>query len=64
MAEEPVGLKIAEKFSGLFVLLIGVILFYVTYTSIEILGAYPVIFLVISAALIVLGVIMILAKAE
>jgi hypothetical protein len=63
MAEEPLGLKLTEKFFGLLIILVGTILFYVTYTNIESL-MYPVIFIALGAALIVLGVIMVLARTE
>jgi len=63
MAEEPLGLKVTEKFFGLLIILIGVIVFYVTYTNIEGL-VYPVIFLALGVALIVLGVLMVLARIE
>ncbi len=63
MAEEPLGLKLTEKFFGLLIILVGAILFYVTYTNIESL-MYPVIFIALGAALIVLGVIMVLARTE
>ena len=63
MAEEPVGLTIAEKFFGLLIILTGAIIFYVTYTNFRIL-LYPLIFLVVSSALIGLGVILVLSRAE
>lgn len=63
MAEEPLGLKLTEKLFGLLIILVGTILFYVTYTNIESL-MYPVIFIALGAALIVLGVIMVLARTE
>ena len=63
MAEEPLGLKLTEKFFGLLIILVGVIIFYVTYTNIESL-VYPVIFLAIGVALMVLGAIMVLVRVE
>jgi hypothetical protein len=63
MAEEPLGLKLTEKFFGLLIILVGAIIFYVTYTNIESL-VYPIIFLAIGVALIVLGVIMVLVRTE
>jgi len=63
MAEEPLGLKVTEKFFGLLIILVGAIFFYVTYTNIESL-VYPVIFLALGVALIVLGVLMVLARIE
>jgi hypothetical protein len=63
MAEEPVGLTIAEKFFGLLIILIGSIIFYVTYTNFKSL-VNPFIFLVVGSALIGLGVILVLSRAE
>ncbi|RLI46998.1 hypothetical protein DRO69_01850 [Candidatus Bathyarchaeota archaeon] len=66
MAEEPVGLKVSEKFFGLLIILVGAIIFYVTYTNIENLRAraHPVIFIAVGVALIALGILMVLARAE
>jgi nicotinamide riboside transporter PnuC len=66
MAEEPIGLKVSEKFFGLLIILVGAIIFYVTYTNIESLRphAHPVIFLAVGVALIALGILMVLARAE
>jgi hypothetical protein len=63
MAEEPLGLKLTEKFFGLLIILVGAIIFYVTYTNIKSL-VYPVIFIALGAALIVVGVLMVLARTE
>jgi len=63
MAEEPLGLKLTEKFFGLLIILVGAIIFYVTYTNIKSL-VYPVIFLILGVALIVVGVLMVLARTE
>ena len=63
MAEEPLGLKITEKSFGLLIILVGAILFYVTYTNIESL-VYPIIFIALGAALMVVGVLMVLARTE
>jgi len=63
MAEEPMGLTIAEKFFGLLIILIGAILFYVTYTNFESL-VYPLIFLVAGSALIGIGIILVISKPE
>lgn len=63
MAEEPVGLTIAEKFFGLLIILIGSIIFYVTYTNLKSL-VHPFIFLVIGSGLIGLGIILVLSRAE
>jgi len=57
------GLKLTEKFFGLLIILVGAIIFYVTYTNIKSL-VYPVIFIALGVALMVLGVIMILARTE
>jgi hypothetical protein len=63
MAEQPVGLTIAEKFFGLLIILIGAIIFYVTYTNFKSV-VHPFIFLVVGSALIGLGVILVLSRAE
>jgi hypothetical protein len=63
MAEEPLGLKVTEKFFGLLIILVGAILFYVTYTNIESL-VYPTIFIALGAALIVVGILMVLTRTE
>jgi len=63
MAEEPLGLKLTEKFFGLLIILVGAIIFYVTYTNIKSL-VYPVIFIALGAALIVVGTLMVLARTE
>jgi len=63
MAEEPLGLKVTEKFFGLLIILVGAIIFYVTYTNIKSL-VYPVIFIALGVALIVVGTLMVLARTE
>jgi len=63
MAEEPVGLTIAEKFFGLLIILVGTIIFYVTYTNLKSV-IHPFIFLVVGSALIGLGVILVLSRPE
>ena len=63
MAEEPLGLKVSEKFFGLLIILVGAILFYVTYIDIENL-VYPTIFIALGVALMVVGILMVLARTE
>jgi len=63
MAEEPVGLTVAEKFFGLLIIIIGAVIFYVTYTNFQSI-IHPLIFLVVGSALIGLGVILVLSRAE
>ena len=63
MAEEPLGLKVSEKVFGLLIILVGAILFYVTYIDIENL-VYPTIFIALGVALMVVGVLMVLARTE
>jgi len=63
MAEESLGLKVTEKFFGLLIILVGAILFYVTYTNIESL-VYPTIFIALGAALMVVGILMVLTRTE
>jgi hypothetical protein len=62
--EAPLGLTIMEKIIGFFIMLIGIIIFYVTYTNITQIRSYPIIFLVAGLILIGLGILMLLAKTE
>lgn len=57
---DSAGFTIAEKFFALLIILIGAILVYTTTTSPSL--TYPVFFAVGGLALVVLGVVMILAK--
>jgi len=61
-SEDSTGFTIAEKFFALLIILIGAIVFYVTITSSDLM--FPIFFTTGGLALIVLGVFMILAKAE
>jgi len=63
-AEAPLGLTIMEKLIGFFIMLIGIIIFYVTYTNISSIGSHPIIFLVAGLILIGLGIVMLTAKTE
>jgi hypothetical protein len=63
-SEAPIGLTIMEKLIGFFIMLIGIIIFYVTYTNIGNIGAHPFIFLIAGLVLIALGIIMLTAKTE
>lgn len=70
--EEPVGLKIGEKFFGLLIITIGFVIFYFTYTSYSALSSIvpslPIIvpgtFLFAGVTLFVIGILFILAKEE
>ena len=62
--EAPLGLTIMEKLVGLLIMLIGIIIFYVTYTNLNSIGSYPIIFLVAGLILIGLGIVMLTAKTE
>lgn len=62
--EGPIGLTIMEKLLGILIILVGFIMFYVTYTNIGSIGSAPTFFLVLGIALIVLGVFVLIAKAE
>jgi len=62
--EAPLGLTIMEKLVGFFIMLIGIIIFYVTYTNISSVGSHPIIFLVAGLILIGLGIVMLTAKTE
>jgi hypothetical protein len=63
-SEAPLGLTIMEKLIGFFIMLIGIIIFYVTYTNLSNLGSHPIIFLIAGLILMSLGLIMIIAKTE
>lgn len=63
-SEAPLGLTIMEKLIGFFIMLIGIIIFYVTYTNLSNLGSHPIIFLIAGLILMGLGLIMIIAKTE
>jgi hypothetical protein len=62
--EAPIGLTIMEKLVGLIIMLIGIIIFYVTYTNISSIGVHPIIFLVAGLILIGLGIVMVTSKTE
>lgn len=62
--EAPLGLTIMEKLVGFFIMLIGILIFYVTYTNINSIGPHPIIYLVAGLILIGLGIIMLTAKTE
>jgi hypothetical protein len=59
---DSTGFTIAEKFFALLIILIGAIVVYITTTSPNL--TYPIFFATGGLALIVLGVFMVLAKAE
>jgi len=62
--EAPIGLTIMEKLVGLIIMLIGIIIFWVTYTNLSNIGSHPIIFLVTGLILIGLGVVMVTSKTE
>lgn len=62
--EVPVGLSIAEKLLGLVILVLGVLAIYYTYQALEALGQTWPIFMALGAFLIVIGLALILARAE
>ncbi len=64
--EAPAGLIIAEKFLGLLIILVGVITAYVTYINPPTLqnASHSGIFIAVGFALIALGIVLIIAKAE
>jgi uncharacterized membrane protein YidH (DUF202 family) len=70
--EEPVGIKIGEKFFGLLIILVGFIVFYFAYTSYSALSrvvpslpiVVPGLFLFVGVALLVVGFLLIFAKEE
>jgi hypothetical protein len=62
--EGSFGLNTAEKFFGLLMLAIGIIALYYTWTSGGTLQLFTVFFGILSVALMVLGLILLLAKPE
>jgi len=62
--EAPAGLTISEKFFGLLLIVFGAILFYYTQQTPALRGVGFIFFPVFGIALIVLGIFMVLAKAE
>jgi hypothetical protein len=70
--EEPVGIKIGEKFFGLLTIFIGFIVFYFTFTSYSALSTVvtslpklvPGTFLCFGGFLMVIGLILILARQD
>lgn len=62
--EAPIGLTIMEKLLGLLIIIVGFITFYVTYTNIASIGSEPTLFLALGIALIVIGIFLVIAKAE
>jgi len=62
--EAPIGLTIMEKLIGLLMVVIGALTFYVTYTNLESTGGNPFLFLTAGIALVVLGVFLVIVRAE
>jgi hypothetical protein len=70
--EEPVGLKIGEKFFGILIIIIGFIVFYYAYTSYSDLSTVvtslpsivPGVFLFAGAAFFVVGILFLFSKEE
>jgi len=62
--EAPIGLTIMEKLIGLLMIAIGALTLYSTYTNMESIGTNPALILGAGIALIVLGIILVLAKTE
>ncbi|MCX8171019.1 MAG: hypothetical protein N3E47_03460 [Candidatus Bathyarchaeota archaeon] len=60
--EKPLGLMFMERFSGLILLIVGVILAHQTSVNSSSLGGASVFFIVVSAILILLGLLMIVAE--
>ncbi len=58
------GISFVEKFFGLLVVIVSVLISYFTFTSIDALGAFTGFFGFLSVALGVLGLVMMTAKTE
>jgi len=62
--EAGFGVKVAERFFGLIVLVVGILSTYWTYSTAPALGAYTAFFGVVDVAVMVLGFVMLTAKTE
>lgn len=62
--EAPSGLAVAEKILGIIILIIGILLSYNTYTNIEAARLGANIFFATGIALVILGLILIIARAR
>jgi len=62
--EAPIGLTFMEKLIGLLLIAVGALWFYTTYTNIGSLEPSDVLFLGIALALIIVGIVLCIAKAE
>jgi len=62
--EAPIGLTFMEKLIGLLLITIGALWFYSTYTNMGSLDPSDVLFLGIASALMILGIVLFIAKAE
>ncbi|HDJ25999.1 MAG TPA: hypothetical protein ENF34_01620 [Candidatus Bathyarchaeota archaeon] len=63
-AEAPTGLTIAEKVLGLVILVLGVLAIYYTYQALEAIGALWPVFVSFGVLLLLVGLALILARAE
>jgi succinate-acetate transporter protein len=65
MSEEgSFGISAAERFFGLILLAVGLILMYYTLTSMDVLKAFTAFFGFLSLIFIILGIVLITAKVE
>lgn len=65
MSEEGgFGLKLAEKFFGALLIIVGALTSYYTFTSISNLGVYTWLFGFLSVFILALGLFLIIAKTE
>jgi len=62
--EAPFGLTFMEKLIGLLIIAVGALWFYTTYTNIGSLDPASVMFLGVALALIILGIVLLIAKIE
>jgi hypothetical protein len=62
--EAPIGLTFMEKLIGLLMIAVGGLWFYTTYSNITGLDPADVLFLGVSSAIIILGIILVIAKNE
>jgi uncharacterized membrane protein YidH (DUF202 family) len=62
--EAPIGLTFMEKLIGLLIIAVGALWFYTTYTNMGSLDPTDAIFLGAALALVIIGIVLLIAKIE
>jgi len=62
--EAPIGLTFMEKLLGLLIIAVGALWFYTTYINISSLDPANVMFLGVALALMILGIVLVIARIE